>query len=314
MNVLVTWGSTRGGTEGIAQILADALADRGVRAVARPARDVRDLGEFDAVVVGGALYANRWHRDARRFVRRFAERLAARPVWFFSSGPLDDSAERGPLAPAPQVQALMDRVGARGHVTFGGRLARDARGFPAAAMAKTSAGDWRNPARIRAWADDLANELPYATPGTVVAQPAAAWSRLVGHGVAIGALGAAGLLAVRWVLGDGVATTILHAVLVTAITMSLARHYFAARGARDPLPAAATITALFAAIEAIALGIARDAAGAAFTALAGYWLPIALVLATAWLTGVVVTMLPFPRPPARHAPPPAGHAAGSGVR
>jgi hypothetical protein len=50
----------------------------------------------------------------------------------------------------------MERVGAVGHATFGGRLSPDAHGFPASARAKTRAGDWRNPARIRAWAVDIA--------------------------------------------------------------------------------------------------------------------------------------------------------------
>ncbi len=39
-------------------------------------------------------------------------------VWFFSSGPLDDSAERQEIPPMESVRKLMARVGARGHCTF----------------------------------------------------------------------------------------------------------------------------------------------------------------------------------------------------
>jgi menaquinone-dependent protoporphyrinogen oxidase len=120
---------------------------------------VRSLAGIDAVIVGGGLYANRWHRAARRFVLRHREALRQLPVWFFSSGPLDDRADREILAPPGQVQRLMERVGALTHVTFGGRLSPDARGFPASAMARTHAGDWRNPERIRAWAAELARRL-----------------------------------------------------------------------------------------------------------------------------------------------------------
>ena len=165
MRVLVTWGSERGGTEGIARILARALQRDGIDVVALPPDEIGALDGVDAVLVGGALYANRWHRSARRFVRRHVKELRRIPVWFFSSGPLDDSADRGDIAPPGQVAALMARVGARGHVTFGGRLEKDARGFPARAMAKKLSGDWRNPARIRAWADELAELLPTACPG-----------------------------------------------------------------------------------------------------------------------------------------------------
>lgn len=59
----------------------------------------------------------------------------------------------------------MERVGAIGHATFGGRLAPDARGFPAAARAKRLAGDWRNESRIREWAREVARRLPFARPG-----------------------------------------------------------------------------------------------------------------------------------------------------
>ena len=47
-----------------------------------PACSIYDLTEFDAVVVVGALYANRWHRDARRFVRRHTAALrSCRSGW-----------------------------------------------------------------------------------------------------------------------------------------------------------------------------------------------------------------------------------------
>jgi menaquinone-dependent protoporphyrinogen oxidase len=152
MNILVTHGSERGGTAGIASRIGEALRAAGHAADVVPARDVRDVGKYDAVIVGGALYAMRWHEDARRFVLRHAAALRERPVWFFSSGPLDDSAARGEIPPTPQVQRLMDYVGASGHATFGGRLAPDAHGFIASSMAKKQAGDFRDPARIEAWA------------------------------------------------------------------------------------------------------------------------------------------------------------------
>ena len=52
----------------------------------------------------------------------------------------------------------MAHIGARGHATFGGRLAADATGM-AAGMAKAHSGDWRAPDGIDAWARELAAEL-----------------------------------------------------------------------------------------------------------------------------------------------------------
>ena len=163
MRVLVVYGTKRAGTFGIADMIGDHLTEAGIDTDVRPADHRVAVADYDAVIVGGALYANRWHRHARRFVKRHAAVLRTRPVWLFSSGPLDDSASTTEIPPVPQVRKLADRVDARGHVTFGGRLAPDASGFPAGAMAKTHSGDWRDPARIRAWAGTVATELLPAT-------------------------------------------------------------------------------------------------------------------------------------------------------
>ncbi|WP_396929415.1 flavodoxin domain-containing protein [Mycolicibacterium sp.] len=157
--VLIAYGSKRGGTATLATMIGDALTEAGLAAVVMPARKVIDPADFDAAIVAGALYANRWHRDARRFVRRHTSRLHALPVWLVSSGPLDDSAARGVIAPTRQVAELMERVGARGHQTFGGSLASDARGFPASAMARTRAGDWHDADHVRRWAATIAQRL-----------------------------------------------------------------------------------------------------------------------------------------------------------
>jgi menaquinone-dependent protoporphyrinogen oxidase len=157
--VLVAFGSKRGGTAEIATAIADTLRARGLTVDCMRAAEARDVASYDAFVVGGALYAMRWIREARRFVVRNAATLRARPVWMFSSGPLDDSANRQSLRPVRGVAALMAHVGGRGHATFGGRLAPDATGFPAAAMAKTHAGDWRSWDQIKDWAGDIAQTL-----------------------------------------------------------------------------------------------------------------------------------------------------------
>ena len=159
MTVLVTYGSKRGGTEGLAQMVADGLRAEGFQVEVAPARTAKNPENYEAVIVGGALYAFRWHRDARRFVKRHTGSLRQRPTYLFSSGPLDDSAAKGDIAPVKGVQTLMKRIGARGHVTFGGRLSPDAKGFPASAMAKRNAGDWRDPDQVRAYAHRLASEL-----------------------------------------------------------------------------------------------------------------------------------------------------------
>src|SRR5262245_14188627 len=104
MSILVTYGSKRGGTEGLANMVADALRQEGFTVEVAPVRAVRRVESYDAVIAGGALYASRWHRDARRFVKRHARDLADRPTYLFSSGPLDDSATQRDIPPVRGVQ------------------------------------------------------------------------------------------------------------------------------------------------------------------------------------------------------------------
>jgi menaquinone-dependent protoporphyrinogen oxidase len=159
MRVLVVYASKMGGTEGIARSLGTAFGERGLAADVVAVDTARSVAGYDAVIIGSALYTTRWRRSARRFVRRNIEALQAVPVWFFSTGPLDPSAADGAIPPVRQVHSLMECVGARDHETFGGRLAPDAKGFPASAMAKKNAGDWRDPEQIRSWANEIADQL-----------------------------------------------------------------------------------------------------------------------------------------------------------
>jgi menaquinone-dependent protoporphyrinogen oxidase len=162
MKLLVTHGSKLGGTQGLAEMVGDALRRHGCEVDVIPARQVGSLDGYDAVIVGGALYAGRWYRDAARFVRRHRRELRHVPVWLFSSGPLDHSAETKIIKPVGQVKRYMVLVGAEGHETFGGRLAPDARGFMARTMAKKSAGDWRDDDHVVAWTNRIMHRLTRA--------------------------------------------------------------------------------------------------------------------------------------------------------
>jgi menaquinone-dependent protoporphyrinogen oxidase len=159
MKLLVTYGSKLGGTEGLAEMVGNSLRRAGFDVDVLPARQVASIGGYDAVVVGGALYAGRWHRDAVRFVKRHQRRLHTLPVWLFSSGPLDDSAETKDIPPVSQVRRLMRSIEANGHATFGGRLEPGARGFLAGAMAKKLSGDWRDPEHIARWTAQIVDAL-----------------------------------------------------------------------------------------------------------------------------------------------------------
>ena len=292
MRVLVTWGSQRGGTEGIARVIADTLEREGLEVDLQPPKRALEARGFDAVIVGGALYANRWHEDARHFVERRERDLRRVPVWFFSSGPLDDSADHATIAPTRQVEILMERVGAQSHVTFGGRLDEDAKGFPASAMAKTHAGDFRNTDRIRTWAREIAHVMPEARPRPATKQQGRSPWMVVLHAV------------VGWGVCASVMTTLLtrtplavaftlHALTALIAFAFIARHYFVYRGARSPLLVAASITAIVAFLDATLVAGVLEHHAALLASVAGFWVPLALIFAVTWATGVITSMGSF---------------------
>lgn len=294
MRVLVTWGSKRGGTAGIGERIAEALHARGHVVIACAAEHAPPPDTFDAVVLGGALYANRWHRAARRYANRHAAALRQLPVWLFSSGPLDASADTGALVPTSQVATIAERIGAREHVTFGGRLAPDAEGWIAAAMAKKTSGDWRDPARIEAWAAAIARDLPFARPGVGAEPPARRGARVVEHAV-VGWGACAAVSGIAAAVASPRVAVAVAAAVVPIVFALIANLYFRVRGARDPLPTAAIVTAVVAALDLGAIGLVhRDLARAG--SLAGFWLPLALVFATTWVVGAVRSVLPVSGP------------------
>ncbi len=291
MRVLVTWGSKLGGTKGIARMVAEELEYQGIEVAFVPAAELSNVRGFDAAIVGGALYASRWHKAALRFVERNVGALRRMPVWLFSSGPLDNSASLRSIPPVRDVAVLMERVGALGHATFGGKLPADAKGFPASAMAKEHAGDWRNPQRVHAWAAEIAEALPTARPGEAHELAGQALWRLLAFGAAGWALCAAVMAGLMAVAPLWLALT-LHAVAAPAIFALLSILYFRLPGARQPLTTALVFTALVAGLDAVVVAGLVLRSFDMFTSIAGTWLPLALILLATWGTGSIMAMMP----------------------
>lgn len=174
MRVLVAYASKNGSTAEIAERVANELGRNGLDVDCVEAGAVRDLDRYDAVVLGSAVYAMRWRPSARRFLRRHQRALAARPWWVFSSGPVGKptpgDAERGArwLEP-PRTMARAERLGARAHVVFGGRVPIQPRSFVERAMAKNTPAEFadrRDWNEIQTWASGIATELRTGSEAT----------------------------------------------------------------------------------------------------------------------------------------------------
>jgi menaquinone-dependent protoporphyrinogen oxidase len=165
--VLVAYGTKHGGTGEIAQAIAATLREHGLDVDLTPAGEIREPAGYDAYVVGSALYMGKWQRDAMDVLKRGERELAAHPTWLFSSGPtggseeLDAAVRRanddpGGVPPVKDVAKRAERIRARGHATFGGRIGEDMTGIFERWMPR---GDWRNFDQVEAWAGSIAGAL-----------------------------------------------------------------------------------------------------------------------------------------------------------
>jgi menaquinone-dependent protoporphyrinogen oxidase len=166
--VLVAYASRHGSTRQVAEAVARRLETHAVHVEVRPAADVRSLAEYDAVVLGAALYTGRMVVEARRFLRRHHTELSERPVAVYAMGPLTMSDE-DVAAAARQLEEGLARVPALHPLTsaiFGGVVDPAQLHFPFSRMKASDARDWR---AIDGWSDAVAELLRARSPAAASA-------------------------------------------------------------------------------------------------------------------------------------------------
>lgn len=167
MKLLIVVASRHGSTEGIADALASELRAKGETVdIVDPVHAPRLL-EYDAVVVGSAVYMGNWMSEAKHFLEVNQAQLQKLPVWLFSSGPI------GPHAPEAKddpnhIAELVQTVGARDHRTFRGKLDRGQLGLGERFViwnvnrlvpGGVPNGDFRDWEAIASWADEIASSV-----------------------------------------------------------------------------------------------------------------------------------------------------------
>jgi menaquinone-dependent protoporphyrinogen oxidase len=160
MRVLVTAATKHGATGEIAQVIGEALRERGLDPTVLEPERVDTVDGYDAVVLGSAVYAGHWLKPARELIERHAAALAGQPVWLFSSGPVGDPPK--PEEDPVDVAELLAATGAREHRVFAGKLVRKQLSFPERAIAsalRVPEGDFRDWTEIRQWAAQIADAL-----------------------------------------------------------------------------------------------------------------------------------------------------------
>jgi menaquinone-dependent protoporphyrinogen oxidase len=90
-SILLAYATRYGSTQEVAENIAVSLRQFGFEVDMRPMREVRDLRNFEVVVLGAAIYNAKWHSDAHQFLTQHQDTLRQRPVVIFALGPLSPS-------------------------------------------------------------------------------------------------------------------------------------------------------------------------------------------------------------------------------
>ncbi|WP_285185918.1 flavodoxin domain-containing protein [Rhodococcus sp. MEB041] len=166
MRVLVATASRHGSTRNIGSWIATALtscagnAQNIAEVDLRDVEDVDSIAEYDAVVLGSAVYMGRWLASARSLVAREQAELDAVPVWLFSSGPI------GGTPPSTRRSSWDEVPWAVEHRTFGGKLDRSTLSrFErlVVRLIRAEDGDDRSRADIESWARSIGDSLETPT-------------------------------------------------------------------------------------------------------------------------------------------------------
>src|SRR5512143_653876 len=91
-SVLLAYATRFGSTQEVAETVAASLREAGLKVDLQLMRQVESLDQYDAVVLGAAIYNAKWHAEAHQFVARHQAALTQRPVAIFTLGPLSTSA------------------------------------------------------------------------------------------------------------------------------------------------------------------------------------------------------------------------------
>jgi menaquinone-dependent protoporphyrinogen oxidase len=152
--ILVAYATKHGSTREVAEAVAATLHRPGLPVDTKAAAEVDGLDGYTGVVLGGALYTGRLHRDARRFLRRLRSALAGLPLAVFAMGPRtadpDEVAQTRAqldraLSAVPEVEPVSVAI-------FGGVLDPSQLHFPFSRMPASDARDWN---AVQAWAEGV---------------------------------------------------------------------------------------------------------------------------------------------------------------
>lgn len=168
-SILVVYASKRGATKEIAEKVAQVLESSGMNVELLPAGQAVNPSPYKAVILGSAVYAGQWLKEAANFLRKNENVLIQKPLWLFSSGPTGhgDPADllKGWLFPHT-LKPLIERLHPRGMSVFHGVLNMEKLNLIEKMILKAikaEPGDFRNWETVTSWATSISEILKRGT-------------------------------------------------------------------------------------------------------------------------------------------------------
>jgi menaquinone-dependent protoporphyrinogen oxidase len=163
--IVIAYATKYGATEEIAAKIGDTLKQASMSVEVLPADQVKDTAAYSAIVLGSAVYAGMWRKEAFDFLETDEAWLSDRPVWLFSSGPTGegDASQiiKGWRFPEAQ-QPIADRIKPHDVAFFHGFInlkKLDLADKLIVKGIKAPTGDFRDWNVIAAWATGIAEAL-----------------------------------------------------------------------------------------------------------------------------------------------------------
>lgn len=169
--VLIAYASRCGSTGSVAEAMGDVLCGMGASVDVRLVENVKDLGPYQAVIVGSAVRRGKWLPEATAFVKSNQDTLSRLPIAYFvvCMTMKDDTPENRDKALAYLDPVRKDAPRIRPAVVglFPGVLDFSKLSFLNQSIFKAkgvSEGDYRNLAAEKGWASNLGPSLVAAQP------------------------------------------------------------------------------------------------------------------------------------------------------
>lgn len=160
MTILLTCSSKHGSTDEVAAVIAERLRAAHIDVETKRPEDVDSVEEYDAFILGSAVYMTTWMPEAVNFTTRFHDVLRARPVWAFSVGLA--GLPKGKVSDPTRIGPVLLAIDPEDHMTFAGCFDPSKLSLRERSIAKlggATEGDYRDWDEVRQWADAIATSL-----------------------------------------------------------------------------------------------------------------------------------------------------------